>query len=120
MTAPLIFGTGALGGVLTGAVGAPGPPVIVLYMASDRPVAVIRANMSLFLMLADVILVAVLWGSGLFDITALLLGALLIPFYILANLTGAAIFSPDHAGVYRWAAYGIIAGSAVMGMPIWG
>ncbi len=34
LTRPLIFGTGALSGFLSGSAGLPGPPVILLYMAS--------------------------------------------------------------------------------------
>ena len=39
LTPPIIVGTGALGGFFTGCVGLPGPPVIMLYMASTLPAA---------------------------------------------------------------------------------
>ena len=45
----MVAGTGALGGFLTGVVGLPGPPVIMLYMASSKPIAMIRANFLLYL-----------------------------------------------------------------------
>ncbi|WP_428545998.1 TSUP family transporter [Profundibacter sp.] len=41
---PMVYGTGAVGGFLAGSVGLPGPPVIMLYMASPNPSEVIRAN----------------------------------------------------------------------------
>ena len=44
LTPPMVYGTGAMGGFLAGSVGLPGPPVILLYMASPLPVSAVRAN----------------------------------------------------------------------------
>lgn len=85
LTRPLIFGTGGIGGLLAGSVGLPGPPVIMLYMASTLPVSAIRANLTLYLILADLILLAVLTSSGLLVPGMLVLGALLILPYLLGT-----------------------------------
>lgn len=119
LTKPMIFGTGALGGVLGGSVGLPGPPVIMLYMASTLPVSAIRANNMLYLILADLILLAVLWWNGYLVASALALGLLMILPYTFGNWVGARLFRPEAERVYRWAAYAIIAGSAIMGLPLW-
>ena len=119
LTRPMIFGTGALGGFLSGAAGLPGPPVIMLYMASTLPARAIRANLTLYLLLSDVLLFGVLWWNGYLVASAVALGILVILPYLLGNWLGAALFRPGGERIYRWAAYAIIAGSAIMGLPVW-
>lgn len=119
LTPPLIFATGAAGGFLAGSVGLPGPPIILLYMASTLPIAAIRANNMLYLILADILLLAVLWWNGFLVASALMLGLLMILPYTLGNWAGARLFRPGAERFYRWAAYLIIAGSALMGLPLW-
>lgn len=119
LTPPLVFGTGAVGGLLGGSVGMPGPPVILLYMASTLPISALRANSMLYLILADVILLCVLWVGGLLVPAALLLGAVLIIPYTFGNWIGARLFRPEAERLYRRAAYVIIAGSAITGLPVW-
>lgn len=115
----LVVGTGAIGGFLAGSTGLAGPPVIMLYMASTLPVAAIRANILLFLLLADLAMLAVLALAGLLTLEPVIIGALMVPPYLLANLAGAAMFRPERARAYRAAAYVIIAVSALAGLPLW-
>ena len=119
LTKPMIFGTGALGGFLGGSVGVPGPPVIMLYMASELPVKTIRANNTLYLILADIILLVVLALRGFLAASAVAIGILAILPYTIGNWIGAAMFRPEAEGRYRFAAYVIIAASAIFGLPIW-
>ncbi len=119
LTRAMIFGTGALGGVMGGSVGLAGPPVILLYMASTQPPAVIRANTLIYLMLADVVLLGLLVAFGEFVLSAVALGLVLTVPYLLGNIAGAAIFRPESERLYRLAAYAIIATSALRGLPIW-
>ncbi|MDJ0824953.1 MAG: sulfite exporter TauE/SafE family protein [Rhodobacter sp.] len=116
---PLIYGTGAIAGLFGGAVGLPGPPVILLYMARPLPVEVIRASTLLFLIVADILMLGVFGFRGLLAAGPLMVGALLILPYFAAVALGSYIFDPRHATIYRWTAYAIIAGSALGGLPIW-
>ncbi len=115
----LIYGTGAIGGFLAGSTGLAGPPVIMLYMASTHPAAVIRANLMLFLVCADAMMLVLFALNGLLSLTPVLMGLIVAVPYLLANVAGAAIFRPDYEKAYRMAAYVIIAVSAVSGLPIW-
>ncbi len=119
VTPPLVYTTGGIGGFFGGAVGLPGPPVILLYMARPLPVASIRANILLYLILSDAILLAVFGLRGLLDWAPVGLGAMLILPYLAAVQLGSAVFDPGRETVYRWVAYAIIAASAVMGLPVW-
>lgn len=119
ITRSLTFGTGALGGFLAGSVGLPGPPVILLYMASTLPAAAVRATLTLYLILADLLMLAVLGWNGFIVPAALLLGTVMIAPYLVGNWLGAVLFRPEYELLYRRIAYVIIAGSAIMGLPIW-
>ncbi len=115
----LIFGTGAIGGFLMGSIGLAGPPVIMLYMASTHPAKVIRANLTLFLLSADAMLLVFFAITGFLSLTPVVMGLIVAVPYLLANVAGAAIFKPEYEKAYRIAAYTIIAGSAIAGLPIW-
>jgi len=119
VTLPVIGGTGVVAGFLQGAVGLPGPPVLLLYMASARAAEVVRANMLLFLLLTDVVYVPMIALFGQFDMTAVLIGISLILPGLLGNILGARLFRPGAEKTYRRVAYAIVAVSAVSGLPVW-
>lgn len=119
LTRPLTVATGALGGFMTGFAGIPGPPVIMLYMASRLPIAVIRANFLLYLLAIDLLLFPVLWLSGLLVWQIVLLGLLVGVPNIIANAIGARLFDPHAEALFRNVAYIVIAASAIVGLPIW-
>ena len=119
LTKRMMFGTGLLGGFLGGSVGLPGPPVIMLYMASTLPPSAIRANNTLYLILADVLILTVLAVRGFLVASAVAIGIIAIVPYTLGNWIGAKIFRPEAEKAYRLAAYAIIAVSALHGLPVW-
>lgn len=118
LRARMVYGTGAFGGFLAGSVGLPGPPVIMLYMASAHPAAVIRANIMVYLLLTDLIMIAVLYLNGYLVMSAVLLGAMLALPYLLGNVLGGYLFAPRYERLYRAVAYIIIAISALNGLPL--
>ena len=119
LTNPILYGTGGAGGFLAGAAGLPGPPVILMYMSSTLPVSAIRANNTMYLIAADLVLIAALYWNGYLVFTAVILGLVLIAPYLLGNWLGALVFRPEAELLYRRIGYAIIAISAVMGLPIW-
>jgi uncharacterized protein len=119
VTRALVYGIGGLAGLSGGAAGLAGPPVILFYMASAHSAQVIRANILLFLLVTDVLLLGAFWVSGKMVVSALLTGLALVPIYGLANLAGAAIFRPGAERTYRAVAYFIIAAAALSGLPLW-
>lgn len=116
---PLVLGTGALGGLMTGFAGIAGPPVIMLYMASKLPISVIRANFLLYLVGIDLLLFAMLWGAGLLVWPVVALGLMMGIPNVLANIIGARLFDPQSERVFRTVAYIVIALSAIAGLPLW-
>lgn len=120
LTSPLLYVTGAVGGFAGGATGLAGPPVIMLYMSSTAPAAMIRGNLLMTLVLADVIVLAVIALKGELAATPMVIGLVVMLPYLLANVAGAAMFNPDREGLYRRVAYVVIAASAISGLPFWG
>lgn len=119
LTPKLTAGTGFLGGFMGGFAGIPGPPVIMLYMSSVLPIAVIRANFLLYLLAIDFVMIAVFFALDLFIWQVALLGLLAGVPNIVANMLGARLFDPKAEVVFRRVAYAIIAASAIIGLPIW-
>lgn len=119
LTRRLTVATGALGGIMTGFAGIPGPPVIMLYMASSLPISVIRANFLLYLLAVDLILFPFLWLSGLMVWQVFFLGLLVGIPNVVANMIGARLFDPQAEALFRRVAYIVIAASAIVSLPIW-
>ena len=119
LSGPAIFGTGMMGGFLGGVAGLPGPPVIMVYMASTHPARVVRATITLYLLLFEILLLSIFWISDRLDWAFVMLGFVVMVPYLLGNVVGGWLFRPDYEKLYRSVAYGIIAISAVMGLPIW-
>ncbi|KZY03368.1 MULTISPECIES: sulfite exporter TauE/SafE family protein [unclassified Sulfitobacter] len=119
MTRRLVTATGALGGFLTGFSGIPGPPVIMLYMASTLPASVVRANLTLYLLAVDLLLFPVLWLMDLMSWNIILLGLLAGVPNLLGNVLGARLFDPAAERLFRGVAYIVIAASAIIGLPVW-
>ena len=119
LTRRLTVATGALGGFMTGFAGIPGPPVIMLYMASRMPIAVIRANFLLYLLAIDILSFFAFWVSGLILWQIIFLGLLVGIPNLIANVVGARLFDPQAEKLFRRVAYIVIACSAILGLPVW-
>lgn len=116
----LVTTTGGLAGFLGGVSGLPGPPVILLYLASPNPVAVVRASTMAYLFLYDVVLMGVVAIKGALVALPLAIGLLMAVPNFLGNMLGGWIFRPELERVYRNVAYAVIGASALSGLPIWG
>ena len=110
---------GLISGIMAGVAALPGPAVILSYMSSPRRPEVIRGNTMMYLFLVDVISLLVFWAKGLLVVLPLAIGVILAVPYTIAGLVGARIFNPSKEHIYRRVAYGLIAGSAILGLPIW-
>ena len=119
LTRRLTIFAGALGGFMTGFAGIPGPPVIMLYMASSLPAAVIRANFLLYLVALDLLLFVLLTLLGMMNWSIVVLGLLVGIPNLIANVVGARLFDPAAERVFRNVAYLVIAASAIVGLPLW-
>ena len=111
-----VLGIGGAGGLLAGATGVPGPPVMLFYLVRPLSAACIRANIFMYLILADVLLLAMLTFRGWLTSGPVYVGLAVTLVYFLALIIGARFFQPGREREYRVAAYSIIAASAVLGL----
>ena len=116
----LVTLAGWLGGLLGGATGLVGPPVIMLYMAAPHAASVIRASITVYLYIADVLMLAVMALFGELVPGAVILGMLLAVPYLAGNALGGRLFRPAAERAYRMVACAIIAVSAISGLPVFG
>jgi uncharacterized membrane protein YfcA len=119
LTPKVLFGAGVCGGFLGGISGMPGPPVIILHMASRLAPAIIRANTMIYLFLFDLSLLLSMALSG--DLVALpvVIGLVLLVPSMLGNIAGGYIFNPEKETFYRWVAYIVTLAAAVGSLPLW-
>ncbi|MFD2472135.1 sulfite exporter TauE/SafE family protein [Amycolatopsis silviterrae] len=72
-------GMGTAFGILNGACGMGGPPVVLMYLASPLPMAVNRASLVVFFLAADLMTVGTAGAGGLLTGDVLLQTALFLP-----------------------------------------
>ena len=114
-----IYLTGGLSGLSGGIAGLPGPPVILLYMARPLGAAVIRANTMLYLFCFDWLLLGTIAARGGLGWTPVVIGVMMMVPNMVGNVVGGWMFDPRRERIYRWVAYGVIAVSAILGLPVW-
>lgn len=115
---PLTLGVGLLAGVSAGAVLIAGPPVILYWLGAGNNAKTLRANLMVFFMICDVLLVVIFGHEGLFEPRPLALSVLLgIPFLI-GMAIGSRFFHGASERLYRTVAYAIITVAALVSLPV--
>jgi uncharacterized membrane protein YfcA len=108
--------TGAASGVLNGATGMAGPPIIFYYLSGSDPAGRIRASFIVFFAWVDILAILSFWfGSAL---TAAIFGmavALAVP-YLGAAWVGARMFRKADERFYRRVALAILTAIAVVSL----
>ena len=110
---------GLISGFLAGIVALPGPPVILSYISGPRPASVIRGNTMIYLFLVDIMTFFVFLTKSLLVLLPFVIGLFLTIPYTFSAIVGQSIFNPKNEHIYRRFAYGLIAASALVGLPIW-
>ncbi len=113
------FGVGALSGLLGGFSQMPSIPIYILWATGPYPQHIIRANMIVFIAIADVSAYVFYAYHGLF--TKELIPVVLItgPIYLACLLFGAKTFKSARPQYFKWAAKSIIFLAALVSLPIW-
>ena len=109
---------GGLAGTLQSSVALPGPPIILGWVATDMPAAVLRANIIVFFFVIDLIAVPMLWAAGLIDAAVLTLTASLLPIYLGGVLAGRALFPYVSEVFFRRLVLALVILGAVGGLSV--
>jgi uncharacterized membrane protein YfcA len=116
-TVPKSLGVGAVAGVLSGVAQIPGPPVLIYWLASPLPAAIVRANLLTLFFLSTFLMIGNLYAGGLFTQGALMLGLVTSPFYFAGILTGWAFYGRTSDARYRQITLGLVVMSALLSLP---
>jgi uncharacterized protein len=106
---PLTLGVGATSGVLGGAAGLIGPPVILFWLGGRNDAALVRANINAFFGLIIVITIVAYAIGGLFTERIVAASLLLAPVYGVSVWIGARGFRHTSDAAYRRFAFALIA-----------
>ena len=115
---PLTVGVGLFSGVSAGAVLIAGPPVILYWLGGGNSARTVRANLMVFFMICDVLLVAIFGYQGLFEARPLALSLLLGVPYLAGMGIGSRVFHGASDRLYRTIAYTIITLAAIVSLPV--
>ncbi|HWL05775.1 MAG TPA: sulfite exporter TauE/SafE family protein [Xanthobacteraceae bacterium] len=113
------LGVGALSGLLGSSVQIAGPPVIVYWLGgAAADLTVTRANfLGFFTLLSTGLFGTYLW-RGIFTAEAVALALFTGPLQVAATWVGAKLFHIASAQVYRRVAYGVVAATALVSLPV--
>jgi hypothetical protein len=101
--------TGASSGVLNGATGMGGPPIIFYYLSGPDEAARARASFIVYFALIDSLAVAALWWEGALTAEVLQRALALSPLYLGAAWIGVRLFGRASDSTYRRVALVILA-----------
>ncbi len=114
---PVSLSVGGLAGVLSGIASIPGPPVIIYWLASGMPTAIVRANLLALFLLSELLAAANLWAADLFDRPRIMLGLFMIPVYVLGLFAGWRLYGRASDATYRRVAFTLIVAAAFLALP---
>jgi uncharacterized membrane protein YfcA len=115
---PLTVGVGLVSGISGGATTITGPFAIVYWLGSASSAAVVRANLLVYFLLTDGLVIVVYWWQGLLTAQSIVFSALIaLPFFA-ALTAGARFFHGASELTYRRIAYAIVAAAALVSLPL--
>jgi uncharacterized membrane protein YfcA len=113
----LTVATGAASGMLNGAVGLAGPPVVFYYLAGTDTARTMRASFTVFFAWVDSLAMASFALTGTIGRDSVVLALQLAVPYLACAAAGARLFRRSDETRYRRVATGILLGVALSTMP---
>ena len=105
-------------GFTAGAVLIAGPPVILYWLGGGSTPKTLRANLMVFFMICDLVLVGIYGFANLFEARPLALSVIFGVPYLIGVGLGSRFFHGASDRLYRQVAYAIITLAALTSLPI--
>ena len=115
---PAMAAVGAASGLGSGAVQIAGPPVIIFWLGGRADAITVRANLMVFFILLSVASGVTYLAQGLVTSEVVVLSLCLGAPYLIAMWAGVRFFHRASETAYRRIAYGIVAASALVSVPL--
>lgn len=109
---------GIVGGVIQGAAGIGGPPIVALLMSRGDDADTTRGNVVVMMSSLVIAALPLLWIYGLISARSLVLGGLAAPIYLLATYLGSRYFRTGGSRFYRLVALIILAATAIVTLAL--
>ena len=114
----LTVGVGGIAGLFGGAAQMSGPPVVAYWLGGAFSSHSVRANLVLYFAVSSVISATSYLFAGLLSLQVLLLACVIGPTYGLGLFIGSRLFGRASETTFRWICFGLIAGAALVSLPI--
>ncbi|MCA9608468.1 MAG: sulfite exporter TauE/SafE family protein [Myxococcales bacterium] len=105
----VLVAAGGAGGLVQGAAGIGGPPVVAVVLSRPGPAVQQRGNVLAVMTVISLPALVPLWYHGLFTREAVLIGATLVPLSLISTWVGSRYFSTGGQRHFRRAALGVLA-----------
>jgi uncharacterized membrane protein YfcA len=102
------FGAGLAAGVLGGAIGTPGPPVILYAAAQDWSTRTVKANIQAFLIVNQAVILVGYWWAGLLDREVWRLTWLYAVPAVIGLVAGMFLFTRLDRGRFRQVVFAVL------------
>ncbi len=112
----MLAGTGVVAGLMSGASGIPGPPVILLYLSSPLPVSTTRATAIAFFIFIDIFALGLAAYKDLMSVDMLLRCALLFPLMAIGTSIGHRLYGLAQPETVKLAAIILLGVLAIVGI----
>ena len=90
---PIASLVGVAAGFLAGSVGMPGPIIVVFFLASPLAVANVRGSLVAFILMTDILTLAMMIWAGLVTELVILRAVVLLPVVLLGTALGKRLFT---------------------------
>ena len=108
------FGVGVAAGLLGGAIGTPGPPVILYAAAQDWSARTMKANIQAFLVVNQAVIVLGYWWAGLLDREVWRLALLYAAPAVAGLAAGMLLFNRLDRGRFRRVVFAVLFASGMV------
>lgn len=111
-------GVGFIAGILSGAIQAAGPPVVAYWLGGVNTPLIVRANIILFFFCTSIVAGISYLLTGLLGRDVLLLSLVTVPSYAIGTYIGTRMFGLADERTFRRTCYLLIAGAALVSLPL--
>lgn len=115
--AGMTVAVGMTSGLFSGAAQVGGPPVVAYWLGGAFTPQMVRANIVLYFAISSVLSIASYLAAGLLTWQSIQLSILIGPAFGLGLFAGTRLFSRANEATFRQICYGLIAASAIIGLP---
>ena len=116
--ASLTAAVGMTSGLFSGAAQVGGPPVVAYWLGGNFTPQTVRANIVLYFAISSLLSIASYLVAGILTWETVQLSLIIGPTFALGLFSGARLFSLTNEIVFRRICYGLIAGAAIIGLPV--